>query len=105
MLKEMKKEPENLAKIKDPKEFEKFIFQLANKIHPDATKLAMLVSALKSIKDVCEVIELSESSAERLRLLKIELYSLIKVIHKEKNVPEEIISAMKEILSQPSKLF
>ena len=84
MLEDLKKELEALIEAKSPEGFEKAMEEMANKIHPDATKIAGLVSSLKSLKDVNEVIVLSDGLSERLCNMEIDLYALIKDINKEK---------------------
>lgn len=105
MFEDLETTLKSLSEVKSPGDFKKLIGEMANKIHPDSTKLVSLVSALKSIKDVNKVIELSEDLSDKLCNMEIDLYALIKDIHEEKEVPKAMLEAMEAVLERPNEFI
>jgi DnaJ-class molecular chaperone len=105
MVPDVRKELEAVLGMKNGKDIREAMEKIANKIHPDATKLASLTSALKRFKDVHEVLELSDDLSDRFCNLEIDFYSLIKDINTEKNVPEGMMRATEEVLKRPNDLL
>ncbi len=79
--------------------------EIANMIHPDMSKMATLTASLKSIQDINEVIELSDELNDKLCNIQIDLYTLIKDIHKEKKMPGASLDALERLLKGPSMVF
>ena len=102
---DLKGDLEKMISGENPNSLIKLIKDIANKIHPDSTKMAHLTSALKNIKNVNEVLELSENLSDKLCNLEIDLYALIKEISEEKKFPPEMLMVTESILSQENNLL